>query len=150
MKFVQAYREAGVPVHAVTLQNEPQNRNPSGYPGADMPAWQQVKLAAVVGAAFDAARLDTLILGYDHNWAEHPNDIATTPPGEDPETDYPYRCCAPRRSSGSTGSPTTATPASRPTRPSCTTRSPAPSSGSPSAPARTARPTRRRRCSPTP
>ncbi len=91
VKFVQAYREAGVPVHAVTLQNEPQNRNPSGYPGADMPAWQQVKLAAVVGAAFDAARLDTLILGYDHNWSEHPNDIATTPPGEDPETDYPYR-----------------------------------------------------------
>ena len=91
VKFVQAYRQAGVPVHAVTLQNEPQNRNPSGYPGADMPAWQQVKLAAVVGAAFDAARLDTLILGYDHNWAEHPNDIATTPPGEDPETDYPYR-----------------------------------------------------------
>ena len=91
VKFVQAYREAGVPVHAVTLQNEPQNRNPSGYPGADMPAWQQAKLAAVVGAAFDAARLDTLILGYDHNWSEHPNDIATTPPGEDPETDYPYR-----------------------------------------------------------
>ena len=91
VKFVQSYRKAGVPVHAVTLQNEPQNRNPSGYPGADMPAWQQQKLAAAVGAAFKKARLDTLILGYDHNWSEHPNDIATTPPGEDPETDYPYR-----------------------------------------------------------
>ena len=33
VKFVQAYRKAGVPVHAVTLQNEPQNRNPGGYPG---------------------------------------------------------------------------------------------------------------------
>ncbi len=91
VKFVQAYRKAGVPVHAVTLQNEPQNRNPSGYPGADLPAWQEEKVAAAVGAAFDAARLDTLILGYDHNWSEHPADIDSTPPGEDPETDYPYR-----------------------------------------------------------
>jgi glucosylceramidase len=91
VKFVQAYREAGVPVHAVTLQNEPQNRHPSGYPGTDLPATQETKLAAAVGAAFDAAGLDTQILGYDHNWSEHSGDVASTPPGEDPETDYPYR-----------------------------------------------------------
>jgi glucosylceramidase len=89
--FVQAYQQAGVPVHAVTLQNEPQNRHPSAYPGTDLPAWQETKLAAAVGAAFDAAGLGTTILGYDHNWSEHPGDIASTPPGEDPETDYPYR-----------------------------------------------------------
>ena len=41
--------------------------------------------------AFDAAGLDTGILGYDHNWSTHPDDVASTPPGEDPETDYPYR-----------------------------------------------------------
>jgi glucosylceramidase len=91
VKFVQAYRKAGVPVDAVTLQNEPQNRHPSAYPGTDLPATQEEKLAAAVGAAFDAAGLDTLILGYDHNWSEHPGDIASTPPGEDPESDYPYR-----------------------------------------------------------
>jgi glucosylceramidase len=91
VKFVESYRKAGVPVDAVTLQNEPQNRHPSAYPGTDMPTAQEEKLAATVGAAFDAAGLDTLILGYDHNWSEHPNDIAGTPPGEDPETDYPYR-----------------------------------------------------------
>jgi len=91
VKFVQGYRKAGVPVDAVTLQNEPQNRHPSAYPGTDLPATQEEKLAAAVGAAFDAAGLDTQILGYDHNWSEHPNDIAGTPPGEDPETDYPYR-----------------------------------------------------------
>jgi len=91
VKFVQGYRKAGVPVDAVTLQNEPQNRHPSAYPGTDLPAAQEEKLAAAVGAAFDAAGLDTLILGYDHNWSEHPGDIDSTPPGEDPETDYPYR-----------------------------------------------------------
>jgi glucosylceramidase len=99
VKFVQSYRKAGVPVDAVTLQNEPQNRHPSAYPGTDLPAVQEEKLAAAVGAAFDAAGLDTLILGYDHNWSEHPGDIDSTPPGEDPETDYPYRLLAlPRRS----------------------------------------------------
>ena len=36
-----------------------------------------------------AGRLDTKILGYDHNWAMHPDDIASTPPGEQPETEYP-------------------------------------------------------------
>jgi glucosylceramidase len=91
VKFVQAYRKAGVPVDAVTLQNEPQNRHPSGYPGTDLPTAQEEKLAAAVGSAFDAAGIDTLVLGYDHNWSEHQGDIDSTPPGEDPETDYPYR-----------------------------------------------------------
>ena len=43
VKFVQAYERAGVPVYALTLQNEPQNRNPSGYPGTDMPVRQEAQ-----------------------------------------------------------------------------------------------------------
>src|SRR3954447_8597336 len=35
VRFVRDYRREGVPVDALTLQNEPQNRNPSGYPGMD-------------------------------------------------------------------------------------------------------------------
>ena len=91
VKFVQAYAAARVPVHAVTLQNEPQNRNPRSYPGMGLPAWQETKLAVAVDEAFAAAGLRTKILGYDHNWATHPDDLASTPPGEDPEADYPYR-----------------------------------------------------------
>jgi glucosylceramidase len=91
VKFVQAYADARVPVHAVTLQNEPQNRNPRSYPGMDLPAWQERKLAVAVDEAFATAGVDTAILGYDHNWSTHPDDVASTPPGEDPETDYPYR-----------------------------------------------------------
>ena len=34
------------------------------------------------------AGLHTKLLGYDHNWSEHPNDIASTPPGEDPEVKH--------------------------------------------------------------
>ena len=89
VEFVEAYERAGVPVYAVTVQNEPQNRRPSGYPGMDLPVAQHAKLVEAVGLAFRAARIDTKILGYDHNWSTHPDDIASTPPGEDPETEYP-------------------------------------------------------------
>jgi glucosylceramidase len=89
VKFVRAYKREGVPVYALTVQNEPQNRRPSGYPGMDMPVAQQAKLIAVLGPMLRKARLDTKILGYDHNWSVHPDDIASTPPGEDPEVEYP-------------------------------------------------------------
>jgi glucosylceramidase len=91
VRFVQAYERAGVPVYAVTVQNEPQNRNPSGYPGMDLPVAQEAKLIEAIGPAFQAAGIDTKILGYDHNWSEHPGDIASTPPGEEPETEYPTK-----------------------------------------------------------
>ncbi|HEY2266730.1 MAG TPA: hypothetical protein VGI96_29200, partial [Streptosporangiaceae bacterium] len=38
LKFVEAYRANGVTVNAITVQNEPQNRAPAGYPGTDMPS----------------------------------------------------------------------------------------------------------------
>jgi len=89
VEFVRAYERARVPVYAVTVQNEPQNRNPNGYPGMDLPVAQEAKLIEALGPALRAAGLHTKILGYDHNWSEHPGDIASTPPGEDPETEYP-------------------------------------------------------------
>lgn len=90
VKFIQAYAAAGIHVNYVTVQNEPQNRNPKGYPGMDLPVAQEVKLIDAVGPALRAAHLSTQILAYDHNWSTHPDDIAATPPGSSPETDYPY------------------------------------------------------------
>lgn len=89
VKFVQAYQAAGVPIFGLTIQNEPQNRTPSGYPGTDLPTRQAIAVIERLGPALRAAGLHTKIIGYDHNWSEHPNDIANTPPGEDPETEYP-------------------------------------------------------------
>jgi glucosylceramidase len=89
VKFVRAYERAGVPIYALTVQNEPQNRKPRGYPGTDMPVAQEAKLIEALGPALRAAHLHTKLLGYDHNWTEHPDDIKSTPPGEDPETEYP-------------------------------------------------------------
>jgi glucosylceramidase len=89
VKFIQGYERAGVPVDAVTVQNEPQNRNPSGYPGMYMSAEQQAAFIEVLGPALRDADLDTKIFAYDHNWSMHPADIASTPPGQVPETGYP-------------------------------------------------------------
>jgi len=91
VKFVQAYTQAGVPVDFLSIQNEPQNRKPSGYPGTDMPVRQEAAVITALGPLLHKASPRTKILGYDHNWTTHPGDIASTPPGEDPETDYPYK-----------------------------------------------------------
>ena len=81
-KFIEAYRAQGVTVNTITVQNEPQNHNPSGYPGTDMSAAQQEKVIEALGPMLRRAGLRTEILAYDHNWSEHPNDIAATPPDE--------------------------------------------------------------------
>jgi glucosylceramidase len=91
VKFVKAYEAAGVPVDFISVQNEPQNRKPSGYPGTDMPVRQEAAVIEQLGPLLRAVSPRTKILGYDHNWTTHPGDVNGTPPGEDPETDYPYQ-----------------------------------------------------------
>jgi glucosylceramidase len=98
VRFVQAYRAAGVPVDFLSVQNEPQNRTPDAYPGTDMPVAQQLKVVAALGPMLHRASPRTRILAYDHNWATHPNDVANTPPGSSPETDYPYEILRDRAS----------------------------------------------------
>jgi glucosylceramidase len=91
VKFVQAYAAAGVPVDYLTVQNEPQNRTPSAYPGTDLPVQQEDKVIEALGPLLHRASPRTKILAYDHNWTTHPGDIATAQQmGEDPQTDYPY------------------------------------------------------------
>jgi len=93
--FVQAYRANGVRVDQITVQNEPQNRTPSGYPGTDLPSWQEAKVIAQLGPMLRHAGLRTQILGYDHNWTEHPGDVAATPPDETADVnDYPQQLLA--------------------------------------------------------
>ncbi|MEJ3404772.1 discoidin domain-containing protein [Rathayibacter sp. YIM 133350] len=90
-RFVLAYKAAGVPIDYLTVQNEPQNRTPKGYPGTDMTVADEARVISILGPLLKLASPKTKILGYDHNWATHPDDIANTPPGQDPETDYPSK-----------------------------------------------------------
>jgi glucosylceramidase len=91
VRFVQAYRAAGVPIDFLSVQNEPQNRTPDAYPGTDMPVAQQLEVIAALGPKLHHASPRTKILGYDHNWATHPNDGAE-------EADYPYQLLRDRAS----------------------------------------------------
>ena len=96
-KFVQAYAAAGVPVDYLSVQNEPQNRLPKGYPGTDLSSAQEVKVIEALGPMLQAAHLDTKILAYDHNWSEHPDDVANTPPDETRDKNvYPQNVLATR------------------------------------------------------
>ena len=128
VKFVQAYRGAGVPVDAVTLQNEPQNRFPFKYPGMDFRDPEEARLIKSVGPAFQKAGIDTKILGYDHNWSLHPNDVGL--PGANPQ----YAQGAARRPGGQAlarrhglplllGRPERAVGAARPRTPTATSTS---------------------------
>jgi glucosylceramidase len=86
VRFLQAYKKAGVPVDAVTLQNEPQNRTPSGYPGMDLRDPEEARLVETLGPKLRRAGLRTKILGYDHNWSLHPNDVG--PPDDPANPEY--------------------------------------------------------------
>ncbi|WP_454051790.1 discoidin domain-containing protein [Cellulomonas sp. Marseille-Q8402] len=88
VQALQEYAAAGVPIDALTVQNEPQARHPDGYPGTDMPVADQVRLVGELGPALEEAGLETQLLAFDHNWSLHPGDAAATPEGADPEADY--------------------------------------------------------------
>jgi len=68
VKFLQAYRDAGVPISLVTPQNEPEF-SPANYPGMLMSAQDQADfVGGALGPAIEKAGLDTRVLAFDHNW----------------------------------------------------------------------------------
>ncbi len=68
VRYIQAYEASGVPIFAVTSQNEPLNI-PDDYPGMGMSADEQTKfIRDNLGPAFRAARIKAKILAFDHNW----------------------------------------------------------------------------------
>jgi len=68
VKFIQSYQTAGVPIYAVTMQNEPLYI-PKDYPGMGMSSLEQMSfLRDDLGPAFRDAHLKTKIMVFDHNW----------------------------------------------------------------------------------
>src|SRR5262249_33347154 len=68
VKYVQAYEKEGIPIFAVTMQNEPLHV-PHDYPGLGMMAREQTAfLRDHLGPAFEKAGLNSKILIFDHNW----------------------------------------------------------------------------------
>ena len=68
VKFVQSYEAAGIPIYAVTIQNEPLNI-PNNYPGLGMTAPEQTLfLRDHLGPQFRDDGIKSKILIFDHNW----------------------------------------------------------------------------------
>ena len=57
---------------------------------------QEAKLVNALGPALQRAGLHTKILGYDHNWSEHPNDIAVDAAGRGSRDQLPVSTCSAR------------------------------------------------------
>jgi glucosylceramidase len=66
VKYIQAMKAEGIPIDAVTVQNEP--LNPKNTPSMVVFAAQEdTFIAKYLGPAFQRAGIDTKILLYDHN-----------------------------------------------------------------------------------
>lgn len=70
VRFVTAYRDEGIDVGWLTLQNEPSSVQTS-YPSMVMRPDQQARIIDDhLGPALEDAGLDTQVLLYDHNWCD--------------------------------------------------------------------------------
>ena len=68
VKFLDAYAAGGVPIFAVTLQNEPAFE-PADYPGMRLdPADRAEIIGRHLGPMLANGRVPTMILDWDHNW----------------------------------------------------------------------------------
>jgi glucosylceramidase len=68
VKYVDAYRGYGIPIFALTVQNEPAFE-PSSYPGMAMTAAVRARLIGqYLGPALARRAPGTRILEWDHNW----------------------------------------------------------------------------------
>ncbi len=67
VKFIQAMEKEGLPIHAITIQNEPLNR---GNSASLFMTWQEQRdfIKTALGPAFKQAGLKTEIIAYDHNY----------------------------------------------------------------------------------
>ena len=69
-KYVDTYRTAGIPIFALTLQNEP-GFVPVTYPAMELPAATRARIIVqYLGPALAMRKPSTRILEWDHNWDE--------------------------------------------------------------------------------
>lgn len=81
VKTVQGYQAAGVPVYALSAENEPLFAPPT-YSGMQMLATEQAAFFGNdLGPAMAAAGLKTKVMAYDHNWdrPDYPEAVLKDP-----------------------------------------------------------------------
>ena len=76
VKYIDAYAAEGVPIWALTVQNEP-HFEPENYPGMRLEPAQRARfLKDHLGPAFAREGIETLIFDWDHNWDEPESPLA--------------------------------------------------------------------------
>jgi len=81
VKTIQGYQEAGIPVWALSVQNEPLYAPPT-YSGTKMEAAEQAAfLGQALAPALAAAHLTLKVMAYDHNWdrPDYPETVLRDP-----------------------------------------------------------------------
>lgn len=69
-RFIEAYAAEGIPIWAITVQNEP-HFEPENYPGMRLDPAARAKLVGQhLGPLFEQRGITTRILDWDHNWDE--------------------------------------------------------------------------------
>jgi glucosylceramidase len=88
VRFVQAYTAEGIPIYAITIQNEPgvdREKEPKmAYPSSRYTGETERDFMKLLGPAFQEAGLKTKIWSYDHNFNVKPE------PGDE-GIDYPTK-----------------------------------------------------------
>ena len=76
VKYIEAYAAEGVPIWAITLQNEP-HFEPENYPGMRVePAERATIIGRHLGPLFERRGIRAQIWDWDHNWDEYHSPIA--------------------------------------------------------------------------
>ncbi|HLY41626.1 MAG TPA: glycoside hydrolase family 30 beta sandwich domain-containing protein [Terracidiphilus sp.] len=81
VKTIQGYQAAGVPIWALSVENEPLFAPPT-YSGMKMEAAEQAKFFRdALGPALAAAHLTPKVMAYDHNWdrPDYPETVLKDP-----------------------------------------------------------------------
>ncbi|TWI10633.1 glycoside hydrolase family 30 protein [Aerolutibacter ruishenii] len=81
VRYTEAYADAGIPIFALTVQNEP-DYEPADYPGMRLGAAQRARLIGRhLGPLLEARGSRTQIFDWDHNWdkPEHPLEVLRDP-----------------------------------------------------------------------
>jgi len=74
-RYIEAYSAEGVPIYAITVQNEPHYEPPT-YPGMRLePPARATFVGQYLGPLFARSGIGTLILDWDHNWDEYQSPL---------------------------------------------------------------------------
>lgn len=68
-KFAEAYAAEGIPIYAITVQNEPGQVSPS-YPNMGLSAAQEIELTKAIKAEFNAHGIATKVWIFDFNFSQ--------------------------------------------------------------------------------